>query len=89
MPRRVFTYPAELGLDGLNLVSTIGAFILALGFLVVVWDVVRPKRSQPYAERNPWSAGTLEWVSEMPGRRWGIRASRPRIPARRRATVAA
>ena len=31
MPRRVFTYPAGMGFDGLNLVSTIGAFILAAG----------------------------------------------------------
>ena len=31
MPRRVYTYPAELGWGTLNLISTIGAFILATG----------------------------------------------------------
>src|SRR3546814_3190073 len=34
MPRRVYTYPAEMGWDGLNLVSTAGAFLLAAGVLV-------------------------------------------------------
>jgi len=81
MPRRVFTYPAGIGFDGLNLVSTIGAFVLALGIAVLVWDLVRPKGRQPYATRNPWNAGTLEWVQEMPGKSWGIR-SIPEIDSR-------
>jgi cytochrome c oxidase subunit I+III len=81
MPRRVFTYPAGLGLDTLNLVSTVGAFILASGIAVVFWDLLRPKKSQPYSERNPWNAGTLEWTQEMPGKPWGIR-SIPEIDSR-------
>jgi cytochrome c oxidase subunit I+III len=81
MPRRVFTYPAGMGVDALNLTSTIGAFILAVGVAVVFWDLVRPKKKQPYAERNPWRAGTLEWTQEMPGKPWGIR-SIPEIDSR-------
>jgi cytochrome c oxidase subunit I+III len=81
MPRRVFTYPAGMGIDALNLTSTIGAFILAVGVAVVFWDLVRPKKKQPYAERNPWRAGTLEWTQEMPGKPWGIR-SIPEIDSR-------
>ena len=81
MPRRVFTYPAGIGLDGLNLVSTIGAFVLAAGLAVVLWDIVRPKRKEPYAKRNPWGAGTIDWVQEMPGLPWGIR-SIPEIDSR-------
>jgi cytochrome c oxidase subunit I+III len=81
MPRRVFTYPSELGLDALNFTSTIGAFILAAGIIIVFWDLVRPKKHQPYAERNPWRAGTLEWTQEMPGKPWGIR-SIPEIDSR-------
>lgn len=73
MPRRVFTYPEGLGWDTLNLVSTIGAFVLASGFLIVVFDVLRPKKKQPYSERNPWNAGTLEWLCEMPDQPWGSR----------------
>ena len=52
MPRRVFTYPEGVGLDWLNLTSTVGAFVFATGFLVVVWDVLRPKGREPYAARN-------------------------------------
>jgi cytochrome c oxidase subunit I+III len=81
MPRRIFTYPEGLGFDALNLVSTIGAFVLAAGFAVFVWDLVRPKGKQPYSERNPWGAGTLEWLQEMPAQPWGVR-SVPEIDSR-------
>ncbi len=74
MPRRVFTYPADLGLNVLNLIATVGAFILAAGILVIVCDVLRPKGRQPYCERNPWDAGTPEWLQEMPGKPWGVRS---------------
>jgi cytochrome c oxidase subunit I+III len=81
MPRRVFTYQSGLGFDALNLISTIGAFILAAGVAVIVWDLIRPKKREPYAARNPWNAGTPEWAQEMPGEEWGIR-SIPEIDSR-------
>jgi cytochrome c oxidase subunit I+III len=81
MPRRVFTYQEGLGFDTLNLISSIGAFILAAGILVFVWDVIRPKGKQRYSERNPWGAGTLEWLAEMPSPPWGMR-SIPEIDSR-------
>jgi cytochrome c oxidase subunit I+III len=81
MPRRVYTYPADIGFDALNLTSTVGAFILAAGVAVIFWDLVRPKGQEPYAERNPWNAGTLEWLQDMPGKPWGVR-SIPEIDSR-------
>ncbi|MCA9115844.1 MAG: cbb3-type cytochrome c oxidase subunit I, partial [Planctomycetaceae bacterium] len=81
MPRRVFTYPADMGFDTLNLISTVGAFILAGGFLIFLIDVVRPRRNQPYSERNPWGGGTLEWMAEIPDKPWGTR-SIPEIDGR-------
>jgi cytochrome c oxidase subunit I+III len=81
MPRRVFTYPADIGFDLLNLTSTVGAFILATGIAVLFWDLLRPKKNEPYAERNPWKAGTLEWLQDMPGKPWGVR-SIPEIDSR-------
>src|SRR3546814_97158 len=81
MPRRVFTSPAGLGWDGLNLVSTLGAFVLALGIAVVAVDMFWPRGGRPYARRNPWNAGTLEWLTEMPGKSWGVR-SVPEIDSR-------
>ena len=74
MPRRVWTYPEGLGWDGLNLTSTIGAFVLAAGVAVFSWEMLRPKRREPWTERNPWGAGTLEWMGEVPGKPWGARS---------------
>ncbi|WP_182866854.1 cytochrome c oxidase subunit I [Stieleria mannarensis] len=74
MPRRVYTYQPELEVGTLNLISTIGAFVLAAGFLVFLWDVLRPKSKQPLAPRNVWNAGTLEWLAEVPDKPWGVRS---------------
>jgi len=79
MPRRVFTYPEGLGLELPNLLSTVGAFVLAAGVAVVVADVLWPKKRK--SPRDPWGAGTLEWVQEMPAKPWGIR-SIPEIDGR-------
>ena len=64
MPRRVHTYAAGLGWDGLNLVSTIGAFVLAAGVLVVLVDVLLHLRAASGHVANPWEAGTLEWLPQ-------------------------
>ena len=80
MVRRVYTYPPGLGLDNLNLLSSVGAFVLAAGFAIIAWDVVRPKRREADAERNAWGAGTLEWLAEVPREPWGVR-SIPEIDA--------
>jgi cytochrome c oxidase subunit I+III len=81
MVRRIYTYPEGLGLETLNLTSSIGAGVLGIGVAMFAIDVVRPRRKQPYSERNPWNAGTLEWIQEMPGKPWGIR-SVPEIDSR-------
>jgi cytochrome c oxidase subunit I+III len=63
MPRRVYTYPAGLGWDALNLVSTLGAFMIAAGVAVFVVDVCRRLRvSFEDNAGNVWNAGTLEWL---------------------------
>lgn len=73
MPRRVFTYPSALGVDTLNLISSLAAFVFAAGFLVAAFDVLRPKGRADAAKRNPWDAGTVDWMMEMPPRPWGAR----------------
>lgn len=62
MPRRVWTYPAELQLDTLNLVSTVGAFIFAAGVCLFVIDLIIRFRPGNSKVLNPWKAGTLEWL---------------------------
>ncbi|HTV68511.1 MAG TPA: cytochrome c oxidase subunit I [Rhizobiaceae bacterium] len=80
MPRRVYTYPADIGWDWLNLISTMGAVVLGIGMFAVVVDVTLHRRSKPRGEQNPWNAGTLEWINE-PEENWGVR-SIPRIESR-------
>jgi cytochrome c oxidase subunit 1 len=66
MPRRVFTYPAEMGWGGMNLASSVGAFLFAGSFLLLAYNIFRSlKRGMP-AGPNPWDAGTLEWATASP-----------------------
>ena len=66
MPRRVYTYLPGLGWDTLNFISTIGAFIVGIGVLLFVINVVQGLwRGEP-APENPWGAGTLEWATTSP-----------------------
>ena len=81
MPRRVFTYPGGLGFDWLNLVSTLGALIFASGILLFTWDAAWGWRRRAVAPRNPWKAGTLEWLNPLPGPDYGVR-SVPAIASR-------
>nr|MDQ2695397.1 cytochrome c oxidase subunit I [Pseudomonadota bacterium] len=74
MPRRVYTYPEGLGWDGLNLTSSIGAFVFAAGILVLLYDVITHFRRGEKAPRNPWNAGSLDWMMEIPPRDWGARS---------------
>ena len=68
MPRRVYTYPAEMGWGNLNLLSTLGAVTLALGVFLTLVNAVRSARHGLLAGPDPWGAGTLEWATESPPR---------------------
>ncbi|WP_413672816.1 cytochrome c oxidase subunit I [Massilia cellulosiltytica] len=75
MPRRVYTYAADLGWNGLNMLSTVGAFTFALGVALFAWDAWRSLRRPERPVGNPWNAPTLEW---LPSEDYGNR-SIPRI----------
>jgi cytochrome c oxidase subunit I+III len=62
MPRRVWTYPSELGWDTLNMISTVGAYMLGAGVFLFVFDLVLRFRPGGGGPENPWRAGTLEWL---------------------------
>jgi len=81
MPRRIFTYPGGMGLDWLNLVSSMGAAIFASGVLLFAWDSLWGWRRRAVPPRNPWGAGTLEWLNPLPGPSYGVR-SVPEITSR-------
>ncbi|HEX7091060.1 MAG TPA: cytochrome c oxidase subunit I [Longimicrobiales bacterium] len=66
MPRRIFTYPAELNLGTINFIESLGAFVQAAGVLVFAWNLLRSwRRGQPAGD-NPWGAYTLEWATTSP-----------------------
>ena len=66
MPRRVYTYPSNMGWTHLNQVESAGYILLFLGVLVFLANVIRSKRHGALAGPNPWNAGTLEWATSSP-----------------------
>jgi cytochrome c oxidase subunit I+III len=68
MPRRVYTYAAGLGWEGLNQLSTLGALTIALSLLLFLVNIVRSLLRGEPAGDNPWGAGTLEWATSSPPR---------------------
>ena len=62
MPRRVYTYPAGLGWEGLNLVSSLAAVLIAAAVALFLVDVARHLRLTDKVDVNPWNAATLEWL---------------------------
>jgi cytochrome c oxidase subunit 1 len=66
MPRRIYTYAPDLGWNLWNLLSTVGAFIIAAAFAVFIANIVRTARSGAPAEADPWDGRTLEWSIPSP-----------------------
>jgi len=66
MPRRIYEYADGQGWEGYNLISTIGSFVLALGVLATVVNVVRSLKRGTLAGPDPWKANTLEWFTTSP-----------------------
>ena len=66
MPRRIYTYPPNFGWDIYNLISTVGAFILATGVLLFVINYFWSHRHEEDAGANPWGGDSLEWSTESP-----------------------
>jgi cytochrome c oxidase subunit 1/cytochrome c oxidase subunit I+III len=66
MPRRIYTYADGMGWDWLNLITTIGSFVFAIGVLLFIVNVVISYRRGRVAGDNPWDAPTLEWATTSP-----------------------
>jgi cytochrome c oxidase subunit 1 len=64
MPRRYHTYPPEFQV--LNVLSTAGASILALGYLLPMSYLTWSMRYGKVAGPNPWPATGLEWKTDSP-----------------------
>jgi cytochrome c oxidase subunit I+III len=100
MPRRVYTYDADLGLAAYNLASSIGAFVMAIGLLLFGANIVRSMLRGAEAQADPWRTPGLEWSVPSPPPPYNFReipqvrgrdplgddATLPWTPARRRDT---
>jgi len=64
MPRRYYNYLPEY--QGLHGMSSVGSWILAVGFIIVACYLVASLRSGKIAGANPWGASTLEWKTASP-----------------------
>jgi cytochrome c oxidase subunit 1 len=72
MTRRRYTYAPETGWGTLNMIATIGAFLMAAGVLVFIINVLWSRRRGRLAGNNPWNAGTLEWATTSPPPAYGF-----------------
>ncbi len=66
MPRRIFTYAADTGWGTLNMVATIGSFVLGLGMVVTLVNALVSRRRGAVAGADPWRADGLEWTTSSP-----------------------
>ena len=66
MPRRVYTYADGMGWNTLNMITSIGSFVFAIGVLLLIINVLKSLKSGAPAGNNPWDAPTLEWATTSP-----------------------
>jgi cytochrome c oxidase subunit I len=66
MPRRIYEYSKASGWGWMNMISTIGSFVLAFSVLLTVINVYRSLKKGPIAGPDPWKANTLEWFTPSP-----------------------
>ena len=66
MPRRIYTYYGGMGWDFWNMVSTLGALLLVVGFLIFIYNMAKSWKNGEVAGADPWDGRTLEWSIPSP-----------------------
>jgi len=64
MPRRYYDYLPEF--TTLNVVSTVGSWVLVLGLIMMFTNLIRSRKRGKPAQKNPWGGTTLEWQTASP-----------------------
>ncbi len=65
MPRRIYTYRDDDLWNAYNLVSSIGSYVMGIGFLIVLAAIVKSVNGRR-AGNDPWQGDTLEWYTTSP-----------------------
>jgi cytochrome c oxidase subunit 1 len=81
MPRRTYRYDAGLGWDTLNLLATIGGFLIAFSVLLFIVNAIVSHRRGTVAGNDPWDGRTIEWETTSPPPEYNF-AEIPQIEAR-------
>jgi cytochrome c oxidase subunit 1 len=66
MPRRIADYASNVGWNDLNLLATVGGFLIGASMIPFLWNVFLSLRSGAIAGDDPWEANTLEWATSSP-----------------------
>ena len=66
MPRRYDDYPEGLGYDFLNLLSSVGSFVLGASVLLFFVNIWVSQRHRVPVGNDPWEANSLEWATTSP-----------------------
>ena len=66
MPRRYATYPADAGFQNYHIISTIGSYIMAIGFFMMAGYFIASLFVGRKAPANPWGGRSLEWQCSSP-----------------------
>src|SRR5437868_14288227 len=66
MPRRIYTYAAEMGWEPANLLATLGAAIILIGGIVFIGNGAWSRRHGAIGGPNPADAATFEWATASP-----------------------
>jgi cytochrome c oxidase subunit 1 len=83
MPRRYADYLASDGFTGMNMISTVGAFLLAFSTIPFLLNIWITRNSPKVTSDDPWGyGGSLEWATSCPPPRHNF-TSIPRIRSER------
>jgi len=63
-PRRTYTYDPDF--TGMNQFATLGAYIVAIGFVIMMANLLYSLFRGPKSPGNPWGGSSLEWMTSSP-----------------------
>jgi cytochrome c oxidase subunit 1 len=66
MPRRTYRYPEGMGWDSMNMIETVGAFVIMVSALILFVNIIYSTKRGDIAPSDPWDARTLEWSIPSP-----------------------